>query len=464
MHTTPPPVGTPGRGKKLRLGWIFTLCALAMFITAMDQTIAATALRAIQADLGTTLTWASWTVTVYSLGQVVVMPLAGKLSDLYGRKRIFLLAVAIFVVGAIGAGFSDNIATLLIFRAVQAMGGGAFMPAASGIVAEHFRGNRDRALGMFSTFFSFGAVTGPILGGFFVEYTGWRPIFWFSIPICILVLIVGAFVLPPSTVVATGRPDVLGILLLGASILSAMFAVTFLANSTASSLPAPVITAGAAAVVLTALFVIRMRMARAPFIPLNLLVGRHFLPINIINLFAGMAALGFSVLLPLYAALRFDEGGLAAGALLAARAIGTIAVATLATFALRRTGYRLPVIVGFLFCALSLFIAASVDESGNYYIWLLVVGALCGVGLGIMNPAANNVGIRLYPQSAAAIAGLRGMFRQGGSIASVSIVTSIAANTAAPGNAMANVFLVLGILMVVAAPLALLIPEHRGAW
>ena len=128
---------------------IFFLVSMALFMSSIDQTIVATALPSIQRELHSTINWSSWTITIYALGQVLAMPLAGRISDQYGRKKVFLAAVVLFTVTSLCCGLAQNIYELVLLRALQAIGGGAFMPSATGIVSDHFGRERDRALGMF---------------------------------------------------------------------------------------------------------------------------------------------------------------------------------------------------------------------------------------------------------------------------------------------------------------------------
>ena len=135
--------------------------------------------------------------------------------------------------------------------------------------------------------------------------------------------------------------------------------------------------------------------------------GAGFAVMNLINFFYGIAVLGFSALVPLYAEDRYGLSSLAAGTLLTARAVGMIAVAALATFALRRTGYRPPMIAGFLLSSVGLVMLALAPPGLTPYVWLAVSAAVTGIGVGIGVPASNNAVLQLAPESTAAISGLR---------------------------------------------------------
>jgi EmrB/QacA subfamily drug resistance transporter len=453
-----------GEGGHPRRGLIFFVVSLALFMASIDLTVVATALPSIQKDLGAGIEWSGWTITIYSLGQVLVMPLAGKLSDLYGRKRIFLIAAVIFTLASLACGLSTNIYMLVALRFVQAIGGGAFMPSATGIVSDHFGKNRDRAIGMFSSIFPIGGILGPILGGIFVTSLSWRYIFFVNIPIGVLVIVLGAILIPRSLPRPSRKLDVLGVVLLVLLMLSFMLAITSLGSGTTGVLDPVFYVPMSAAVVFVLLFVWRMRRAEAPFIPLELLVKRGFAVMNVLNLVFGASALGFSVLIPVYAADRFGIEPLQAGTLLSARAIGSICVAGLAVFALRRTGYRLPIMVGFAASATGLVAMAFVPADATAYLWLLVAGGVSGIGMGLATPASNNAIMQLAPEQIASISGLRGMFRNGGSILSVSIATALVARSGDPGSTLAVLFVVFAGLLVLSIPLILFVPEHKGSW
>jgi MFS family permease len=141
-----------------------------------------------------------------------------------------------------------------------------------------------------------------------------------------------------------------------------------------------------------------------------------------------------------------------------------IAVAGLAVYLLRRTGYRWPIAVGFTLTAVGLVATAASPHGLSPYAWLAVAAGICGVGMGVSTPASNNATLQLAPDHAAAVAGLRGMFRQAGSITAVSITAAIVARSADPGLAQAHVFLAFAVIMICSLPFILLVPEHRGRW
>ncbi len=457
----PPADDAPKAGR----GLVFAIVSLALFMGSVDQTIVATALDTIQRDLHAGINWSAWTITIYALGQIIAMPLAGRMSDQYGRKKIFLGAVVLFTATSLCCGFATSIYMLLPLRALQALGGGAFMPSASGIVADQFGRDRDRALGMFTSIFPIGGIAGPIMGGVFVTYWSWRGIFLVNVPIGIVLLVLGLKFIPHSKRPVVNRPDIVGVLLLALLLISAMLGITILGGGTTTPADPVFLISEFVAVIALVAFLRHAKHAKAPFIPSRLLHGKGFGIMNLINFLHGAAALGFGALVPLYAEERFHIATLQAGTLLTARAVGMICIAGVATFALRRTGYRLPMIVGFLVIALGLFGMSLGPHAGlSAYMWLAVTGAITGLGMGLCVPASNNASMQLAPDQIAAISGLRGMFRQSGSIMAVSIATAILARSHTPGLTLADIFVVFGIILLCMVPLVWLVPEHRGSW
>ena len=456
------PGGVPA-GYGRHKGLVFACVSVGLFMVAVDQTIVATALPSIQAELHTRINWAGWTITIYSLAQVLAMPVAGKLSDQFGRKTIFICAVTVFTTASLCCGLSNSIYLLIALRGVQALGGGCFMPSASGIVSDQFGPDRDRALAMFTSILPIGGIVGPVLGGLFVTYWSWRGIFLINVPIGLGLIILCAVAIPRSVRRARTPVDGVGVLLLGTMLLAVMFGFAFLG---AGSSPASWSFLVPELLGLTAglLFVRHIQRHAAPFIPAQLLYGHGFGVMNLINFVYGGAVLGLSAVVPLYAELRYRLHPLAAGTLLTSRAVGMIAVAGIASMALRRTGSRRPMILGFSLIAVGLTLLWLPPHLVGPYAWLAAAAGLTGLGMGMAVPATNNATLQLAPDQVAAITGLRGMFRQSGSILTISATTALLATAHDPAIAQSRVFLVFAVLMVALIPLILVVPDHHGQW
>ncbi len=457
---SPPTSGAPSH----RL--VFAIVAIALFMGAVDLTIVATALPAIHRSLGASINWVGWTITIYGLCVVIVLPIAGRLSTRYGRKRVFLLGIATFTASSLLCGFATNIYFLIAFRALQAVGGGAIQPSAAGLIADHFGEHRDRGIGLFGTINAVGQIVGPILGGVLVGYLSWRWIFFVNIPIGIALVGLTVRFIPESPTAAGDRLDLGGLFLLASAILSAILGITILGDSR-SSIDAVVFGAlEATAVVLIWLFVGHTRRATSPFIPVWLLAGKGFAAMNCLNLLQGFVTFGVASLVPLYAEQRYHLTALSAGGLLTARAIGAIVIGVFAAFALRRTGYRLPMLVGFSVIAIGTLLMSVAPRWGmSPFVWLSICVGIIGLGLGTVNPAASNACMRLAPDHAAAITGLRSMFLNLGVIFCVSITTAILNRSGDPGITQAHVFwAITALIFLLMPPLVARVPEHKGQW
>jgi EmrB/QacA subfamily drug resistance transporter len=469
---TPPPTSngalaaTDGVEENVRRRWvIFAVVSMALLMGSIDQTIVATALPRLQHDLHTTVNWSGWTITAYQLGAVLTLPVAGRVADLYGRKKVFMICVVIFTASSLACGLSTSIYMLVPLRAIQAIGGGAFMPSASGIVSESFGKDRDRAIGMFTSIFPLGALIGPVLGGIITQDWSWRGIFLINIPIGVLLVILGLRILPGSAPRVAKRPDFAGTALLGVLLVSAMYGITTLGSGKESIISIPFLVPEAIAVIFAVLLSRQMRAAENPIIPIRLLRERHFATMNLIALLYGGTALGFATLVPLYAHDRYHIQIFQAGTVLTARAIGAVAVASITSFLLRRIGYRIPMVVGFALGAAGLELLSIAPHGLSTYFWLALGAMVLGLGGGISAPATNNAILSFAPDEVASISGLRGMFRQIGGMITISVTTAIVARSSNEGIALGHAFTIFAlVILLVAIPLVYTVPSRRGTW
>lgn len=460
-----PPDASPDDTPRPRRWLVFGIVAVALLMISIDQTSVATALGRLQTDLGTSLGWSSWTITVYAVGQIVALPIAGRLADQFGRKRVFLGAVVVFTLASLACGLAPGIEPLIVSRFVQGLAGGAFLPSATGLVSEQFRRDRDRAVALFTSIFPIGAIIGPVVGGIIVTVAGWREIFLVNIPLGILVFVAVSVAVPETSRSSGSRVDGVGIALLVTMLLAGMLAITLIGTRDAGWVG--LVGAGAAALLALTSGWLQLRHSRrhpAPLIPITLLRGRGFAAMNVVNVMFGSAALGLAALVPHYAELRYGIAPLLAGGFLAVRAIGMLCASGVAVAMIRRVGYRPLLLAGTCIHAVGLAVFALPPLGLPPYLWLGAAAVTSGLGMGLAAPASNNAALHMAPEQIATVSGLRGMFRQSGGIVAISVTTAVVSASGHPVVANAVAFAAFAVVMLATIPIALRVPNHRGRW
>ncbi|HEU0278016.1 MAG TPA: MFS transporter [Rhodanobacteraceae bacterium] len=447
---------------------VFAIVAMALMMMSIDSTIVATILDLLQRDLDTSINWVGWTITAYSFGFVLMLPVSGKLAERYGQRRVFIGSVALFTLASLCCGLVDNIFVLIALRAVQAMGGAGFTPSATGIIVDNFGKARDRYVSLFGSIFPIGAMIGPIFGGLFATYWTWRGAFFVNVPIGMAVTWLALRHVPHDAVDADRRPsgmDLGGVAVLGLALLAGMLAASVLGERNATPWSAKFLVPLGVTLAAGWWFFHHIRHHAHPFIAPRLIYGRGFGAVNLFNAIYMGICNGAIVLLPLYAARRYGISTLGASTLLIAEGAAAIVLSLAAVLALRRSGYRLPLGIGGLVAAGGVALIAIRPAFGLApYVWLALAAVLVGGGSGIFNPASRNAGLQLEPEHSAMLAALRTLSNQSGTIAMISITTAVLASASNLGETQAWTYAVAAAILVAALPTVTRVPESRGAW
>lgn len=441
---------------------------MTLMTMTIDSTIVSTALDTLQKELDTTISWAGWTVTAYMFGFILMLPVAGRWSERYGRKKVFMASMATFTLASLACGAVSNIYALIAMRAFQAMGGAGFTPSATGIVVDYFGDARDRAVSLFGSIIPIGAMIGPVFGGFFVTYMNWRWIFLINVPVGLLVLALTWKFVPkdPERMASSDeRMDPIGLLLLSVGLLGAMFAITYLEGAGQGVELVRIVLPAFVSLVGFAWFFKHIHTRKDPFISPRLMIGTDFGAVNFYNGLYGGTTIGVITLIPYYASHRYGLSPMASGILLTIEGTAVIVTTFLAVLALRRTGHRPPLYAGSTLLIVSLLLlwwGPQGNISANT--WLMGTMAILGVGFGMTNPASRNAGLQLAPEHSSTLAALRTMTLNLGAILTVSASTAVMANAHDPGHAQSFFYLALAAVLALGVPVISKIPEHRGAW
>src|SRR4051794_40507986 len=248
---------------------VLTGVAAGMLLAALDQSIVGTALPRIVSELGG-LDKLSWVVTAYLLTSTAATPLWGKISDLYGRRVIFQAAIGIFLIGSVLSALSQGIGELIMFRAVQGLGGGGLMALAFSIIGDIIPPReRGRYQGYFGAVFGTSSVAGPLLGGFFTDGPGWRWVFWINVPIGLVSLVVVSLALRIPVVRRSRKIDYLGAVMIVSGVACFLLSLDWAGAKLGWTAPGSLALL-AGFLMFAALFVVVELRAAEPILPMRL--------------------------------------------------------------------------------------------------------------------------------------------------------------------------------------------------
>ena len=324
---------------------IILAAASVLFVASLGQTIVSTALPIIVGDLGG-LDHITWVITAYLLASTVGAPICGKLGDLYGRKVVLQVAIALFLAGAVLAGLAQDMAQMVAGRAVQGLAGGGLIVVSMALVADVLPPrDRGRVQGWLGGVFGVSTVIGPLLGGFIVERLSWHWVFFVNLPVGLLALGVLSAVLRSPAERVRHRIDYAGAILL-ATLLSSTVLVANMGGTAFGWTSPQVLALGAVAVGSLLAFVAVESRAAEPILPLSLFKINNFLVANAVGFLVGCAMFGTITFLPLYLQTVKGVSPATSGLFLVPMMAGLIGGSMLAGRQMSRTGRykRLPIL------------------------------------------------------------------------------------------------------------------------
>jgi EmrB/QacA subfamily drug resistance transporter len=376
---------SPAPRREVRI--VFAGLMLALMLASLDQNIVGVALPRIVSDLGG-LSHLSWVVTSFLLTSTATTPLYGKLSDLYGRKPLFIAAILIFLAGSVLCGLSGSMTQLVVFRGIQGLGAGGLMTLAMTTVADLVAPReRGRYQGYFGAIFAFSSIAGPLLGGFITDALSWRWIFFVNLPIGALALAFFMFGFHRPRRVVPHRIDYAGAILLAAATVALLLVLTWGGVQYAwSSLT--IMGLAASAVVLVALLARTERRSAEPVLAPHILQNRVFLISTGVMFLTFMGLFGASVFLPLFFQLVLGYEPTQAGLMLAPMTGGVVVASFFGGRLVSRTGrYKIFPVLGLAAATLAfLAVMRAAAAAGTSIGFLEVSLVVLGMGFGLVMP------------------------------------------------------------------------------
>jgi len=373
--------------------FILSALLLAMFLAALDQTIVATALPRIASDLHG-LNRLSWVATAYLLTSAVSTPLYGKISDLFGRKKIFQFAIVVFLIGSALCGLSQTMSQLIFFRGLQGLGAGGLMALVFAIIGDIVSPRqRGRYQGYFGAVFAVSSITGPLLGGFFTDSLSWRWIFYINLPIGLLALsMIGARLHLPVHK-TEHKIDFLGAGLLAISVASLLL-VTVWGGTDYAWGSNRIIGLFASFVIGGLLFILREYKAAEPVIPLRLFKNDIFSVSVLLSLLSGAGMFGAIIFLPEYQQIVRGYSATKSGLELLPLVAGMLVAVVSSGRLVSKFGHYRPFpIFGTLVMAIGFWLFSHVTATtsqGVLALWMVILGLGVGSFLQVMTVAVQN--------------------------------------------------------------------------
>ncbi|MBB2479850.1 MFS transporter [Bacillus sp. APMAM] len=366
--------------KNSKLGWVVAGLLLGILMASMDNTIVVTAMGTIVADLGGIDSFI-WVVSAYMVAEMAGMPIFGKLSDMFGRKRFFMFGLLLFMIGSILCGTAETITQLSIYRAIQGIGGGALIPIAFTIVFDIFPPEkRGKMGGLFGAVFGLSSIFGPLLGAYITDHISWHWIFYINLPLGVVALLLITLFYHESRIHEKQKIDWFGAITLVGSVVCLMFALE-LGGAKYAWDSSIILGLFAGFAVLFILFILIERVVSAPIISFKMFKERLFAGSTIVSLFYGAAFTGATVYIPIFVQGVYGGTATNSGLILLPMMLGSVVSAQVGGFLTTKLSYRNIMFISGIITIIGIYLLTTINPDTARFV-LTIYMIITGFGVG----------------------------------------------------------------------------------
>lgn len=382
--------------KKSKLGFVVAGLLLGILMASMDNTIVVTAMGTIVGDLKGLESFV-WVVSAYMVAEMAGMPIFGKLSDMFGRKRFFVMGLILFMIGSILCATAESITQLSIYRAIQGIGGGALVPIAFTIVFDIFPPEkRGKMGGLFGAVFGLSSIFGPLIGAYITDYINWHWVFLINLPLGILALLFVAAFYHESKQHVKQKIDWSGAITLVGAVVCLMFALE-LGGKKYDWDSLNILGLFAGFVVLSFIFIWVETRAADPIISFPMFKKRLFAGSTIVALFYGAAFMGATVYIPMFIQGVYGGSATNSGLILLPMMLGSVVSAQLGGFLTSKMSYRNIMIISGVITIIGIFLLTTLTPETKRFVltlYMIITGFGVGFSFSVLQMAAiHNFGI-----------------------------------------------------------------------
>jgi len=363
---------------------------LAAFLGSLDQTIVGTAMPRIVSDLGG-FTHYTWVTIAYMIASTIAVPITGKLTDMYGRKSLYIIGLCIFIAGSILSGLSQTMAQIIIFRGVQGIGGGIMIANAFTVIGDLFPpSERGKYQGFITGVFGLSSIIGPTLGGFLTDTLSWHWVFYINIPLGILIIILFIIFFPNiKPDISNSKIDYFGIVTLILTVVPAMLALSW-GGIDYPWISVTIISMFIFSIIMGITFIIIERRSVNPIIPLSIFRNRIVAVSELVIFITAIGMFGTIIFVPLFFQGVLALSATASGSFLTPMLLGMVVGSISSGQVLSRTGghYRIQGAIGIAIMLTGMILLSMMNIKTSYGSAILNM-VITGFGLGITMPLYN---------------------------------------------------------------------------